>query len=607
MSGASEMDDSGTRMVIGWRKFLGVDGGGEGDGRLRECWYNICFCQPHMISNTSDGVTMSLRVCGRAAWVVVLGLLLTGCGDVYRPTIIPNTVPTPDPENFHTAFSANLNGGANQGTTMQVDVAGDSNAGVTTVGVMPVHLAVQPVLAGQATRIWSANPGSDSVSTFVGAASTGSLGAVATVNLPVGSHPLFVHSTEAGNMYVANSFLGAIDPNTQTQPNGNVMVIGATTLAITGTIPVGLTPWAMAETPNGKKLYVANRDDNTISSINSVDETVVATIPLSGSPQWIVARGDSNRVYAVTADGNLVGIDSEYTSALQDQLAYTPPLPVGVANFMYYDQALTRLYIPVPATSSVGIYDATKDPPALMTTISLTAVPPGGGSAPCPASGCTPVSVTSLSDGSRAYIASYFVDSNPSDCTQMLSSPPVPCIASQVTVVNERNNTVSKAISLPLAPVSSTGNCAAARFRISAAASADNSRVYVSNCDGGWVSIVKTSGDSFVLNLPTPASLFPTALASVRGVVQSGSSSTYSYTLTSGTPLWVGMTISVSGIQNPGDTTLNPDNGTFVVKALGTGTFTVTNSSGVSTTAAQSATAVGQPPPQNPVFVVAGP
>src|SRR5215469_2732936 len=334
MSGASEMDDSGTRMVIGWRKFLGVDGGGEGDGRLRECWYNICFCQPHMISNTSDGVTMSLRVCGRAAWVVVLGLLLTGCGDVYRPTIIPNTVPTPDPENFHTAFSANLNGGANQGTTMQVDVAGDSNAGVTTVGVMPVHLAVQPVLAGQATRIWSANPGSDSVSTFVGAASTGSLGAVATVNLPVGSHPLFVHSTEAGNMYVANSFLGAIDPNTQTQPNGNVMVIGATTLAITGTIPVGLTPWAMAETPNGKKLYVANRDDNTISSINSVDETVVATIPLSGSPQWIVARGDSNRVYAVTADGNLVGIDSEYTSALQDQLAYTPPLPVGVANFM---------------------------------------------------------------------------------------------------------------------------------------------------------------------------------------------------------------------------------------------------------------------------------
>jgi len=548
---------------------------------------------------------MSLRVCGRAAWVVLLGLLLTGCGDVYRPTIIPNTVPTPDPKNFHVAFTANLNGGANRGTTMQVDVSGDSNAGVTNVGVMPVHLAVQTALAGQATRIWSANPGSDSVSTFVGAASTGAFGAVTTVNLPIGSHPLFVNSTEVGNMYVANSFLGAIDPITQKQPNGNVMVIGATTQAITATIPVGLTPWAMAETPNGQKLYVANRDDNTISSINTVDQTVVKTIPLTGSPEWVVARSDSNRVYAVTADGNLVTINSEFTSAQQDSFS-TEPVGTG-ASFLYYDGALNRLYIPFAGNSQVAIYDATKDPPALMTNVNLTAVPAGGGGAPCPGSGCTPVSVTSLNDGSRAYVASYFVDSNPSDCTQMLSQPPVPCIASQVTVVNERNNTVSKVIPLPLAPISSTGNCAAARFRISAAASADNSRVFVSNCDGGWLSIVNTSGDSFVLNLPTPASLFPTALASVSGVVQSGSSSTYSYTLTSGTPLWVGMTISVSGIQNPGDTTLNPDNGTFVVTALGPGTFTVTNSSGVSTTAAQNATAVGQPPPQNPVFVVAGP
>ena len=554
-----------------------------------------------MISNTSDGVTMSLRVCGRAAWVVLLGLWLTGCGDVYRPTIIPNTVPTPDPKNFHAAFTANLNGPANQGTTMQVDVAGDSNAGITPLGVMPVYLAAQPALAGQSTRIWSANPGSDSVSTFVGAPSSGSIGAVITVNLPVGSQPLFVHSTEAGTMYVANSNLGMPAP----QPNGNVMVIGASTQAITGTIPVGKTPWAMAETPNGKKLYVANRDDNTISSINTVDQAVATTIPLSGSPQWIVARGDSNRVYAITADGNLVTINSEYTSAQQDSFS-TQPVGTG-ASFLYYDGALNRLYIPFAGNNQVAIYDVTKDPPALMTNIDLTAAPPGGGNGPCPPSGCTPVSVTSLSDGTRAYIASFFVDSNPSDCTQMLSQPAVPCIAAQVTVVNELNNTVTKAIPLPLAPISSTGNCAAARFRISAAASADNSRVYVSNCDGGWVSIVNTSGDSFVLNLPTPASLSPTALASVSSVVQSGSTSTYTYTLISGTPLWVGMTISVSGIQNPGDTTLNPDNGTFVVTALGPGTFTVTNPSGVSTTAAQSATAVGQPPPQNPVFVLAGP
>jgi len=403
-----------------------------------------------------------------------------------------------------------------------------------------------------------------------------------------------VASSEIGTEYVANS------------GTATVMAIGTATAAITATIPVGKTPWAMAETPDGHKLYVANRDENTLSSVNTVDKSVARTIPLTGSPQWVVARSDSKRVYVVSADGALTTVNSEFSSAQQDTVVATTPLGSS-AKFLYYDNIRNRLYIPFPATSQVAIYDVSADPPSLMTTINLMASPIGGGSSACPATGCIPTSATALVDGSRAYVASYFVDSNPSDCSQMLSQPPAPCIATQVTVINALNNTVTKSIALPLVPTSTSASCPGARFRISMASSGDSSKVYVANCDGGAVSIVNTSNDSFVLNLPTPASLFPTALATVTSVVQSGSSSTYAYTLNSGTPLWVGMTISVSGVQNPGDTAVNPDNGIFVVTSLGPGTFTVNNPAGVSTTSAQTATAVGQPPAQNPVFIVAGP
>jgi YVTN family beta-propeller protein len=551
-----------------------------------------------MISKTSNGVWMSLRVYSRLAGILLLELILISCGDVYRPTIIPNPVPIPDPKNFHAAFTANVNTPANFGSTMQVDVSGDTNAGVTNLGIAPVHLAVQAGASALAPRIWAADPGSDSVSVFAAASSVSGISKATTVNLPTGSQPLFVASTEAGTEYVANSSPGML--------NGSVVAIGTTTAAVTATIPVGSFPWAMAETPDGHKLYVANRDGHSLTSINTVDRSIAATIPLSAAPQWVVARGDSSRIYVVTADGTLTTVDSEFSSAQQDTVLSAIPLG-AVANFLYYDGILNRLYIPFPASSQVAIYNVAVDPPTLMTTVNLTAVPPGGGSAPCPATGCSPVSAASLVDGSRAYLASFFLDSNPSDCTQMLNQPPLPCIASQVTVVNALNNTVTKVIALPVVPVSSVANCGAARFRISMAAAADGSRIYVSNCDGGVVSIANTTGDKFVLNLPTPASLFPTGLASISSAVQSGTSTTYTYTLTSGTPLWVGMTIAVSGIANPGDTAVNPDNGTFVVTALGAGTFTVNNPSGVSTTAPQNGTGIGQPPGQNPVFIVAGP
>lgn len=75
---------------------------------------------------------------------------------------------------------------------------------------------------------------------------------------------------------------------------------------------------------------------------------------------------------------------------------------------------------------------------------------------------------------------------------------------------------------------------------------------------------------------------FPTqSIISITSATQSGASTTYTYTLTSGPSLQAGRRITIAGMANAGN------NGAFTITALGTGTFTVGNAIGV-TAAGQS-------------------
>jgi YVTN family beta-propeller protein len=546
---------------------------------------------------------MSLHGCVPQAWVpnskiaalVFAFLICVGCGDVYRPTIIPNPVPIPPPQNFHTAFVVNQNGTIYPGTGMQVDVSGDSEAGTAKVAMNPVHATVL------GTSLWVANFNSDSVSVFAEASgTTGSVGSATDINLIPLSRPVFVASTDTSTMYVANS--GQLkDQNTGTPYYAVDAILNATSpsTAVIAEIrlPGAITPWALAETPDKNKLYVVNKDSNNVTVVNTVDKTINTTLTTGVSPRWAVARSDSTRVYVLANDGTLTTID---TTQAVDQVVSSIPVGAGPDSF-YYDSHLNRLYIPNPTNSTVSIYDVTADPPSFITTIDLTKPPATGGNPPCPAAGCFPLSVAPLPDGSRAYVASYYIDSTSANCVQ------TPCVQPQLTAINTLNNQVMAVITVPEASVSSVANCAALRFRISAAAAADSTRVYLASCDAGGVASVRTSDNTYMVTLNAPVSAYSPPAVNITSATQSGSTTTYTYTAIAGVPLFLGTSISITGIANPGDTALNPDNGTFTIRGLGAGTFTVTNSKGVSTTTAQTAVGLGQPPPQNPAFVVAGP
>jgi hypothetical protein len=73
----------------------------------------------------------------------------------------------------------------------------------------------------------------------------------------------------------------------------------------------------------------------------------------------------------------------------------------------------------------------------------------------------------------------------------------------------------------------------------------------------------------------SPSTRVPQSQLSISAASQNGSTTTYSYTLISGVPLKVGQTIVISGMSD------GANNGTFTITALGTGTFSVENASGV--------------------------
>jgi hypothetical protein len=116
----------------------------------------------------------------------------------------------------------------------------------------------------------------------------------------------------------------------------------------------------------------------------------------------------------------------------------------------------------------------------------------------------------------------------------------------------------------------------------------DGGSLYVGASDG-MVHLLNTVGGADILQLSfesQPANLqaglcanvnFPTqSVINITAVTQSGTSTTYSYTLTSGPALQVGRRITVTGMTSPAD------NGAFTITALGNGSFTVGNAIGVS-------------------------
>jgi len=330
-----------------------------------------------------------------AVAVATLALIFIGCGDVFRPVAIPINTPGGDPVLQHRAVILGQNTSGN-GTTTEIDVAGDTVMAVRPLGSQPVHAAT---LANGA-QTFVANSGDDSISSFITFAGPGNDPTVTA--LPAGSRPSFVMVGAGDNLFVAAPGLNT------------VQVVSISQGVLTTSVPVGAAPAAIVQVPDGSKVYVANRGDGTVSVISVPDLIVVNTILVGAGPSAAAISTDGTRVYVANSGSNSVSVIDTNTDTV------TTTIPVGTnPSFMVWDKSLSRVYVANTGSDSVSILRGDQPTPSLLATVGV---------------GRAPVGIAALPDGTRAYVANSG--------------------SNNVSVISTTNNAVIRTVNVGQTPVS---------------------------------------------------------------------------------------------------------------------------------------------------------
>ena len=391
---------------------------------------------PVQSSSWNRNVKFLSAIAAGLAWA-----MLVGCGDVYRPVANPILKPGGDPQSTHVAVVLSNNSGS-PGTAASIDISGDTNIGNFAVGRGPV----QGAFSVNSVVMFVANKGDDTVATFT-PLSQGS--PVTTITLPSGSAPAFVASTEVAFMYVANSGTNTV---------GEISTITGSEQA---EIPVGRTPVALAETPDGTKLFCANQGDGTVSVINPPTRSVIATIPVGSLPSAIVVNSDSKTVYVANqGSGTITAIDVASNSVIATVASGAAP------GFMIFDSRYRRLYVANTGSNTISVFNADIGL-SLIKTVTV---------------GAGPASIAPLPDGTRIYVAN-------AGCSDAIN------------LAGCSGNTLSEidAVSLAVRKTITVGNTP-----VFLAADPGSTKVVVANRDSNTISSIKTSDDS-IITIPAGA------------------------------------------------------------------------------------------------------
>jgi YVTN family beta-propeller protein len=401
-----------------------------------------------------------MKVFGGTIFLLLSAFLLLGelgCGDQYRPVANPIIGPGGQPQSTHFAYVVNYNPNGD-GSATTIDVSGDSVSQLQTLGVGSIAEALPP----NSTALFVANSGDDTVSNYAAFLQ----GAVVTIGLLPGSHPVFLASTQITNMYVLNS-----GPNSACPATGSVSTISTTTGSVTSTVCVGLNPINMCQAAFGGPVFVVNQGDNmnqgSVSVFNPTSVGAVTTLTsadgLGLNPVYATASLDGNYVFVVTqGDGVTAGaLDILSTAGTGAVLA---SVPLGVKpTFSYLDPHLNRLYVTNTGENTVSVFDASNVNAANSPAMPSLTAPVVVGNAP--------TGVAALQNGTRFYVANSG--------------------SNNVSVVSATSFAVLKAIPVGVTPTF-------------VAADPTSTKVYVTNPGSFSTSIIQTVNDTVSLTIPAP-------------------------------------------------------------------------------------------------------
>jgi YVTN family beta-propeller protein len=107
-----------------------------------------------------------------------------------------------------------------------------------------------------------------------------------------------------------------VDPRTGIPMTGTVSVIDAASNAVVKTLNVGLHPTGLALSPGGDRVYVTNANSDTVSEINTATDIVVKTLHVGGTEGREPLLGASPNAVAVTPNGRSLFVANASQNAI---------------------------------------------------------------------------------------------------------------------------------------------------------------------------------------------------------------------------------------------------------------------------------------------------
>jgi DNA-binding beta-propeller fold protein YncE len=421
--------------------------------------------------------------------IVAAFSFIAGCGDAYRPVVQPVTTtgPAAQPSSYAVVISAPSP--TTPGIATIVDYSGDSVLAVAPIGPGPISFTMDEVgangytvnsdgtltnfpisntlqaknvlystlstsarlvnLYSPSSELWAADLNGNVADVFSGSPQAFKLA------IPVAPTPLMIIGPGAigQRVYAISQNIPGTPSGVEcnlspaTEPLGEATAIETASNSVSAMLPLGKCPVYAVQSPDNKRVFVLNRGSDTITVINSQNNTLDACTPFINQSNQLV---NCHPVLPLsTAAVTATGVTPP--NGTSGMTATAGPL------YAEYNAATSQLVVADYAGGTISVIDVSEDLYGNdSSTFGTTYTIPVGNN---------PASVTVLYDGTRAYTA------NQTDGT--------------VSIVDLSSHTVEKA-ALPVIGHPRT------------VVSTQNSlygKVYVASPDSPYLTIIRTDLD----------------------------------------------------------------------------------------------------------------
>ncbi len=341
--------------------------------------------------------------------------------------------------------------------------------GISNVGAAAaVGVKSTLTLPAGVTFISARGPGACSHTGALVVCDIGALLASGSVDIAV-----LVHADVGGVTLVANAYIESTSPDSDPANNnatvtpavsgagtrrlfiadegipGGISVIDPDTDTSLGTIDLAAPADDVTFSPDGQRAYVVNTTLDSVAILDTVSNTVIATLGVT-SPVHLAVSSDGSRVYVVGAPDAVWIFDAVSNALITTITVGSTPSGVAVSP----DDG--RVYVANAGGDNVSVIDT-------LTNTVVATVPVGE----------FPIAVALAPNGKRVYVANYFANS--------------------VSVIDAETNTVTATIPVDAGPQG-------------LAVGPDGRRVYVANFDDNTVSVIDETTNSVVASPTVPGS-----------------------------------------------------------------------------------------------------